>query len=365
MTRLSESELWKQIDASESYLVCCMFEEAASQAASIVQHIRTATEAIGETQLAEMMESAGMVFVQSSKELGRTSELFVELQMLFGSVAAIPVQVFLTGACMQISEGLSSNLKAIFEEFLGKWTYLEGEVYVLPKAKPQSFSSEGYIRKSVMHAEKYMEVAEVYAITFLGMVLRNPDLAISWTERAELPEEKRQDMLRRLHSLHFATEASSSLGPGTIQMTERIVDPTASGNGSTLSVREGFPRTIKPPCHPNGEKSKPTTSKSILPTIERISDRFDPYFRWFRTVHLKYGNVQLVLPRGKTMLLGLLMFFTYYIIRKRTAALKRVVSGQASSIKRALIDAWQLAFSVNVNPLAAVQQLPSAPRGSR
>ena len=44
----------------------------------------------------------------------------------------------------------------------------------------------------------------------------------------------------------------------------------------------------------------------------------------------------------------------------------RIVSRQVSSVRRALIDAWQLAFSVQVNPLAAVQQLPSAAsRGSR
>jgi len=54
-------------------MVCCMFEEAVSLAVSVVEQIHTATltKALEDTQLAEMMESAGMVFVQSLKELGR------------------------------------------------------------------------------------------------------------------------------------------------------------------------------------------------------------------------------------------------------------------------------------------------------
>ncbi|WMV37024.1 hypothetical protein MTR67_030409 [Solanum verrucosum] len=42
-----------------------------------------------------------------------------------------------------------------------------------------------------------------------------------------------------------------------------------------------------------------------------------------------------------------------------------VLKRQASSTKKALVDFWQLAFSYQVNPLAAVQPLPPATRGSR
>lgn len=92
---------------------------------------------------------------------------------------------------MQVSGGFSSNLREIFEEFLSKWKYLDGNVYVSTEAEPQS-SSAGGISQSIMNAENYLEVAEVYTITLLGMILHNSDLAVSWTERAELPEEKRQ-----------------------------------------------------------------------------------------------------------------------------------------------------------------------------
>lgn len=56
-----------------SYLVCCMFKEAASLASSTVHRIHSTpfADAVDDVQMAEMMESAGMVFVQSMKELGR------------------------------------------------------------------------------------------------------------------------------------------------------------------------------------------------------------------------------------------------------------------------------------------------------
>lgn len=42
----------------------------------------------------------------------------------------------------------------------------------------------------------------------------------------------------------------------------------------------------------------------------------------------------------------------------------RVLKRQALNVKKAVTDLWQLAFSYQVNPLAAVQPLPSAPHGS-
>lgn len=50
-----------------------VFEEAASLASSIVHKIRNSEfeRPLGDTELADMMNSAGMVIVQSYKELGR------------------------------------------------------------------------------------------------------------------------------------------------------------------------------------------------------------------------------------------------------------------------------------------------------
>ncbi|KAJ6814380.1 protein APEM9 [Iris pallida] len=341
---MAASSIWKQIDLSESYMVCCMFEEAASLAASVVQQIRntTSSKAVS-AEMSQVLESAGMVFVQSLKEMGRTGELFVELEKLFGSVVEVPVQVFLTGACMQISEGHLSNLRAIFEEFLKKW----------PTTESQNFS-DGCQMHFGMDVGEHLEVAEVYAITLLGVVLRKPDAAISWTEQAAIPEEKRQEMLRKLRSLHISAQSSTSLGSATVQTSDKVGNSFSSGSGSAMGQKL---LKIIPKTSPNGEEQKVTTSKSIHSSIKHTSD-------W--SVSWKFGKFQLVFPRRKTMILVSLLLFTFYILRSRSRILKQFITRQVSSIRKALIDAWQLAFSVQVNPLAAVQQVPlPASRGSR
>ncbi|KAK9268445.1 hypothetical protein L1049_000195 [Liquidambar formosana] len=70
---IADPGIWEEIERSESYLVCSMFEEAASSAASILKRICDDKSAeVGEdNQLHDMMEAAGMVLVQSLKELGR------------------------------------------------------------------------------------------------------------------------------------------------------------------------------------------------------------------------------------------------------------------------------------------------------
>nr|XP_009399618.1 PREDICTED: uncharacterized protein LOC103983973 isoform X3 [Musa acuminata subsp. malaccensis] len=366
MALLTVSAIWNEIDLSESYLVCCMFKEAASLASSTVHRVRSTpfADAVDDVQMAEMMESAGMVFVQSMKELGRTQELFVELRELFGSVETIPVQVFLTGACMQISERFTSNLRAIFEEFLSKWKYVDGGIYVWTVAEPESSSDKVGMKQPIMGAKNYLEIAEVYTITVLGMVLCSPDLAISWTEKAELPDESRQVLLRRLHSLVSAKNSSSHSNLGGGLRPEQAHSLSSSTSGSTFSGNEAYPEAMKQELHSAGGRSMGGLFKTVRPSIRNILEQISCCFWWFRTIHLKFGNVHLVLPSGKQMLVCSLIVLTYYILRRKGTILKRSVATQAAAIKRALVDAWQLAFSVQVNPLAAIQQLPSAPHGS-
>ncbi|URE00933.1 3-phosphoinositide-dependent protein [Musa troglodytarum] len=366
MALLSVSAIWNEIDLCESYLVCCMFKEAASLASSTVHRVRSTpfADAVDDVQMAEMMESAGMVFVQSMKELGRTQELFVELRELFGSVETIPVQVFLTGACMQISERFTSNLRAIFEEFLSKWKYVDGGIYVLTVAEPESSSDKVGMKQSVMGVKNYLEVAEVYTITVLGMVLCSLDLAISWTEKAELPEESRQVLLRRLHSLLSAKNSSSHSNLGGGLQRQQAQSLSSSTGGSTSGGNEAYPEAMKQELHSGAGRSRGGLFKTGRPSIRNILEQISCYFWWFRTIHLKFGNVHLVLPSGKQMLVCSLIVLTYYVLRQKGTILKRSVATQAAAIKRAMIDAWQLAFSVQVNPLAAIQQLPSSPHGS-
>ncbi|XP_077215355.1 3-phosphoinositide-dependent protein kinase-1 [Tasmannia lanceolata] len=364
----SNSTTWEEIELSESYLVCCMFEEATSLASSILRHLCkiSSTNPNEDVQWDDMMESAGMVLVQALKELGRTSEILNELKALFGSATAIPVQVLLTGACFQIAEGRPSGLRSIFEEFLGKWKYVDGKsFYVCENVDPESSSSEGRARCSFLGIERYMEVAEVYAVRLLGMVMKDTDLAISWVEKAELPEERRQEMLRKLHSLYSSKESNSSLGPGTLQPWERSGAQANLYTNSAISEVERFSKAVDARRPLQGVDTKPAALKSTHPSLGSFSKLIRSWLWWFPTVTLKIDSARIIISQGRVVLWGSLFLLSYYVLRRKGTALKRAASKQALLIRKALIDMWQLAFSVQVNPLAAVQSLTVATHGAR
>ncbi|XP_059634639.1 protein APEM9 isoform X2 [Cornus florida] len=270
-TSVSNRPIWEEIERSESYLVCCMFEEAVSLASSVLRRLcdNECTEGREDIELNDMLESAGMVLVQSLKELGRTIEILNELKLLFGSVTGIPVQVLLTGVYFQISEA-PSGVREFLEEFLSKWRYVDEQYYVLATAEANVSYVEGCEGRFMLGVDEYLEVVEVYVITFLGMVLGEMDLAISWVEKATLPEEKRQELLRRLHSLCSSKLTSSSHGS---------LEPSLADE---LDTSEGSPKALKAHFPSNGDDDK---RKAIL----KLYGQGVPCFWWFRTINLKFG----------------------------------------------------------------------------
>lgn len=64
--------------------------------------------------------------------------------------------------------------------------------YVLHGAEKSADLTEEYDGHLVLNINQYLEVVEVYAVTLLGTTLNEMDLAVSWIEKAAIPEEKRQ-----------------------------------------------------------------------------------------------------------------------------------------------------------------------------
>ncbi|WMV59456.1 hypothetical protein MTR67_052841 [Solanum verrucosum] len=64
---------WEEIELSENYLVCCMFQEAAALSFSIIKQLvdKNANTNEHNCELGDMLESAAMILVQSYKALGR------------------------------------------------------------------------------------------------------------------------------------------------------------------------------------------------------------------------------------------------------------------------------------------------------
>lgn len=91
-----------------------------------------------------------------------------------------------------------SGVQEFLEEFLCKWTLAEG-YYVPIGAEANMSSVDGSVGTFVLEVDKYLEVVEIYVVTLLGEVLNNTEIAMSWVEKAALPEEKRQVIYSDMH----------------------------------------------------------------------------------------------------------------------------------------------------------------------
>ncbi|OMO53241.1 hypothetical protein CCACVL1_28786 [Corchorus capsularis] len=387
--------IWEEIERSESFLVCSMYEEAASLASSVIKQRAPNLLMDYDFELYEAMEAAGMVLVQSLKQLSRTSAILNELKTLFGSVEAIPVEVLLTGACFQISEASTLGAKEFLEEFLHKWRYVDDQCYVLGSVETNLNFKEGCDSHFVLRIDKYIEVVELYAVMLLGTVSSDLELAISWVEHATLPEKERQrdsldsgscsketyqvftvkccyytltleslmasktvwyafsglakKLLRRLHYL-YSTKATNS-SPGSLSHTPAAKNESHSSLKG-LNVSGGTSKGSKSIHQLDGENS---SKQAILKLCRQ------PYgcLWWFRNITLKFSNYQLLISNGK-ILIGCLIFLLYYILRRKEVSLRRIVRRQVLFVKKSIVDLWQLAFSYQVNPLAAIQPLSAA-----
>ncbi|XP_021833939.1 protein APEM9-like [Prunus avium] len=212
-------------------------------------------------------------------------------------------------ACFYISEGYSHGIHEFLEEFLSRWSFVN-EQYVLVGTGENADDAEKCDGPFLLGVDKYLEVVEVYVLKLLGTNLNDVDLASSWVENAKLPEDRRQ-----------------------------------------IAVLDGYPKTKYPP---NGETAK-------KPAVFNSSKRLEACVWWFRTITLKFGSSRVVISNGR-IVLGFLILLIYYVFRRKQATLKRIVQRQALSMKNALVDLWQLAFSYQVNPLAAVQPLAAGTR---
>lgn len=96
-----------------------------------------------------------------------------------------------------MAEGFGFELKEKMEEYLSKWEYMiDAGVYVLREDETEKSSSNplenDHIRWYFLACTFYLEVAELYTVKLLGMFLHRTDLAISWVEAANLPQDDRQ-----------------------------------------------------------------------------------------------------------------------------------------------------------------------------
>ncbi|KAF8077529.1 hypothetical protein N665_1030s0013 [Sinapis alba] len=316
---------WGEIERSESYLVCSMYEEAESLSSSILKRIFDNANALSrDHQLHDMLESAGMVLVQSLHGLGRAGEIVNELRQVFGEVAVVPVQVLLTGICLQISSGFYSGVREILEEFFSIWVYKDDH-YIL---SDPGLSEKVFHGKISLDIDEYMEVVELYTFGVLGKDTNDVGPAISWVEEeVALPEERRQGLLRRLHSLQSAN----------------VREATSLEENPSYDVV-------------NSSKSLASKKNDEIDSILKLSKQHEPWSS--RPLSLRLGNTRFSMSRGKVAI-SLVGLIICYALKRKRAALIRIIRRQMESTRKAIVDFWKLAFSYQVNPLAAIQSIPS------
>ncbi|XP_010693711.1 protein APEM9 isoform X2 [Beta vulgaris subsp. vulgaris] len=312
-----DSVTWEEIDLAESYLVSGMFEEAAALASSISTRLCDYRHTYSEDEILwhNMMESSVMVLVQAWRETG--------------------------SACVQLSGGHPSRVRDFLEDFLARWQFNNEKDHVSVRPNVRKNDVVLSAKRSTLEVDQYLKVVEFYA-TLLGMVLNDVDHALSWVEQAQLPEEARQDLLRRLVSLN-SLKSSSSLGAVSVSMDE------------------------EPECHPLSLKEVKQSDKTmtVLSTQCHNSVVDTKHSIWISLQNMTQKTCHSVIASKGKIFIGCLIFLICYFIRKKRETIKRVVLRRVLSMKQALTDLWKLAFSYQVNPLAAVQPLPTSANRSR
>ncbi|KAJ1698209.1 hypothetical protein LUZ63_006721 [Rhynchospora breviuscula] len=392
MNIVSELQIWEQIDVAERYSTTGKHEEAASLASAIIQKIQNSNfeTPVDDMDLSDMMNSAGMLIVQSYEQLGRIRQVFVELEKLYGSIWAVPAEVFLTGANLQVKDGFKLELREILEEYLSKWEYMiDAGVYALREDKTNKLSSNtlenDHKRRYFLSCEFYLEVAAIYTVKLLARSFHNIELAISWVDSADLPQDGREVrpflVFPHLRSINrnraFVCNASGCTGScswlkiitkALLKKLQKLAKKQrrAAARVSTASSNEDSVETENEQSMASkGDKERKDFSRKLVQqSIQRGSDRLDTFLWWFRSIKIKIGGLQFVIPSGKLMLFFSLFFWMSFLLRKRGDVFRSLAKSKINSLKQAAFDALRLAFSVQMNPLAAVQQVPALPRAS-
>lgn len=108
------------------------------------------------------------------------------------NVMTLLVQYFFFRVCFHMSEGHLTVAQGFLEEFLNNWKYVDQRYYLLLSAEANASDIEGSCYRFSIGVDEYLEVVELYVMSLLAMAIKDTDLAISWVEKAMLPEERRQ-----------------------------------------------------------------------------------------------------------------------------------------------------------------------------
>jgi hypothetical protein len=347
----SDDLLWNEIDLAERYLVSAMNEDAASTATTVLQTLSTLmhsphssgmcgeeVEEVGKSEHEEMLECAGMVLLQSYRAIGRVGEFFDILEKLNVGVAEWPLILLETGACLQISDGAYPAARAALEEFLA-------------------------VQSTCLSEEKYAQVVELLVIKVLVKGLQEIESAMNWVERANLTEETRLVILKKIQVQMERMKASSE--PVSVEVPSptlevKTFEEKSPGikDESKEVVLEAGNDTADAPGTGDDEPSMRSKSLALLKRF-KVSEGF---FSLKTLVELALARLSAASSNleGRALRFGALAALFLFVFLRHRHSLRRLVGKSFSAVRVGLSDLWQLAFSVQINPLAAVHPIAAA-----
>ncbi|KAG0604304.1 hypothetical protein M758_10G160600 [Ceratodon purpureus] len=374
----SDDLLWHEIDLAEKYLLSAMNEDAASTATTVLQTVSSLMHSsgsggfcsvscgserdekeeevegageVGESDHEKMLECAGMVLLQSYRAIGRVGEFFEILRKLNLGAAEWPLVLLETGACLQISDGACPAARAALEEFLAN-------------------------RSTCLLDEKYAEVVELYVIKVLVKVLQETESAMDWVERANLTEERRLVILKEIQFQIAQAKAAEPVSKSDTESSATAIGEPPSPTQASFNVNDpvkdketkdkndvGWEAGTSPGADEPSVKSK---SLTLLKSL-KISEGFFSLKTLLELALARLSSATSVWQTFSTANLearalrfgALVALFLFIFIRHRHSW-KRIVGRSFSSLRVGLSDLWQLAFSVQINPLAAVNPISAA-----
>lgn len=367
--------LWCDIDLAERYLVSSQFDKAATLGLTVLQQLKYVWECsehrryggIDEDEIKDIIEAAGMVVIQAYSESNRFQMIFNDLETIFGSLAKVPSSVFLAGLCLQVSAKLYSDAQLSIESFLKHWDFTalnECSCEFKPKLDQRNILS--------LSPDKYIKVAELYCVQVLSKGLGRLDLALQWVREADIPADTKQDILKELDkefvSVHskdkrdlgshiqkvLSSNADSAVGFARPQVEDRL--------GSEIETRSS-----KKPVEDLDSRSSLKNVFLFSPLIDMVSGWTDQSLAYKMNYGSIWNKISTIVYHRKVPFSGAAAVFITIAIYRQRFRLSRALGGLGKGVQRllrtifmSLFDFWQLAFNVQLNPLAAVQPFPPA-----
>ncbi|XP_024527118.1 protein APEM9 [Selaginella moellendorffii] len=312
--------LWDDIVLAERFLVSAMYASSLSKASEVLDKLRLKSSdtrrllyAVNDQGLRDLVEAAGMVLVQATSEMGRLGSLFSILEDHFESLEFIPHYLVLPAICLQVSSQLHYPAHLALQCYLDGWS--------------RDAQQSGFYTKTVKECtmllpeDIYADLSEIFSVHVLR--LNDPKLVLSWTEKLDLPERRRQELLEKLLDRTVPTPKNKEEEQGAGFLGDKESAPTKKTRAlQSTSLRISFAYWVK-----------------LLVEVLRIF-----WIQALARISFQFSAI------GKSLAT---IIMVYALIKKRhliRRAMSNVLRGALTGLK----DFWDLAFGLQINPLAAV-----------